>query len=271
MSLPAPDRAQRALDRTTGVLGGALVVVSVVFLLTPAVLIAVLSFAADSRVLFPPRTWGFDRYVDVFTSGNWDRPLLLSLEIASWVALLAVLIAVPMVFALKRSRLPGRGLLEGIAIAPLVIPVSAYAVGLYAVFAQLDLLGSKFGIVLAHTVHALPLVVILLSTSLEQLKPDLELAAMTMGASRGRAWLGITLRLLVPSIVAALLFGFISSFDEAVLITFLGGAGLVTLPKYIFDSVQYAIDPAITAIATLLMLATTAIMLLATSLRKEPR
>ncbi len=78
----------------------------------------------------------------------------------------------------------------------------------------------------------------------------------------------ITFRLLMPSLLAAFLFGFISSFDEAVLISFLGGVGLVTLPKYIFDSVQYSVDPAITAVATLLMLVTTAVMLLATTLRK---
>jgi putative spermidine/putrescine transport system permease protein len=271
MSRPEPNRTARALDRSTSVLGLLVVGFSVAFLLVPAVLIAVLSFAADDRVVFPPRTWGLDRYVDVFTSGKWGGPTVLSLEIGLASALLAVLIALPLVFALKRSTLSGRGVLEGLAVAPLVIPISAYAVGLYAVFAQLDLLGAKPGIVLAHTVHALPLVVIVLSTSLEQVKPDLELAAMTMGATRRRAWFGITLRLMMPAVIAAALFGFVTSFDEAVLITFLGGAGLVTLPKYIFDSVQYAVDPAITAIATLLMLATTAVMLLATMLRKETR
>lgn len=271
MTRPRVDRSKRVVDRTSRILGGVLVAGSVLFLLLPALLVVVLSFAADGRVVFPPKSWGLDRYIAVFASGKWGEPTLLSLEIGAWAAVLSVLIALPLAFALKRSELPGRGMLEGLAIAPLVIPVSAYAVGMYAVFAQLDLLGSKFGIILAHTVYALPLVMIVLSTSLDQLKPDLELAAMTMGASRPRAWLGITLRLLTPAIVAALLFGFITSFDEAVLITFLGGAGLVTLPKYIFDSVQYAVDPAITAIATLLMAATTALMLLATSLRKEPK
>jgi ABC-type spermidine/putrescine transport system permease subunit II len=113
------------------------------------------------------------------------------------------------------------------------------------------------------------MVVIVLSTSLDQVRTDLELAAMTMGASRLKAWTSVTIRLLAPSIVAAMLFGFISSFDEAVFITFLGGAGLVTLPKYIFDSVQYAVDPAITAMATLLMITTAAIMLVGSALRKD--
>jgi len=261
----------RALDGGTKWLGRALVAISIAFLLVPAIAIAIMSFANDARVSFPPREWGFDRYIAVFTSGKWGGPTLLSTEVAIWTAIGCLLIALPLVLALKRGRFPGRGVLEGIAVAPLIIPISAYAVGMYAVFAQLDLLGEKPGIVLAHIVHGLPLVVIVLSTSLEQIKPDLELAAMTMGASRLRAWTGVTLRLLTPSIAAAFLFGFISSFDEAVFITFLGGPGLVTLPKYIFDSVQYSVDPAITAMATLLMLATTALMLLGTALRKEPK
>lgn len=261
----------RTLDAGTKWLGRVLVGVSIAFLLVPAIAIAIMSFSNDARVSFPPREWGFDRYIAVFTSGKWGAPTLLSAEIAIWTAIGCLLIALPLVLALKRGRFRGRGLLEGLAVAPLIIPVSAYAVGMYAVFAQLDLLGEKPGIVLAHIVHGLPLVVIVLSTSLEQIKPDLELAAMTMGASRARAWSGVTLRLLAPSIAAAFLFGFISSFDEAVFITFLGGPGLVTLPKYIFDSVQYSVDPAITAMATLLMLATTALMLLGTALRKEPK
>jgi ABC-type spermidine/putrescine transport system permease subunit II len=258
----------RALDRTTRWAGRIVAAIGVVFLLAPAAAIVVMSFSNDARVSFPPREWGVERYVSVFTSGKWGGPTMLSIEIALWSAIGALVIALPLVFALKRSALRGRNLLEGVAIAPLVIPVAAYAVGMYAVFAQLGLLGEKPGVVLAHVVYALPLVVIVLSTSLERITPDLELAAMTMGASRLQAWVTVTFRLLAPSIFASFLFGFITSFDEAVLITFLGGVGLVTLPKYIFDSVQYSVDPAITAVATLLMFVTTAVMLLATSLRK---
>ncbi|WP_148575183.1 ABC transporter permease [Nocardioides caldifontis] len=259
----------RALDRTTSILGRLLLGFSLLFLLLPAILIVVLSFGTDPRVRFPPEGWGLDRYVDVFTSGSWGGPLLLSLEVALYAAVGTLVVALPLVFAANRSRLPGRSLLEGVAIAPVVIPISAYAVGMYAVFAELDLIGTQRGVVLAHITHALPLVVIVLSTSLEQIRTELELAAMTMGATRLRAWGGITLRLLLPAVVSGFLFGFISSFDEAVLITFLGGSGLVTLPKYIFDSVQYSVDPAITAIATLLMFAVTFLMLLSSTLRRK--
>lgn len=265
------DHRARAVDGVARVLGWALLAVSLVFLLAPAALIVVLSFGTGNRVTFPPEGWGIARYVEIFTSGNWGGPTLLSLEIALYTAVGALLVTLPLVFVSKRSRLPGRGWLEGLAFTPIVIPISAYAVGMYAVFGQLDLIGTKQGIVLAHIAHALPMVVIVLSTSLEQIRPELELAAMTMGASRPRAWLGITLRLLVPAIISGFLFGFITSFDEAVFITFLGGVGLVTLPKYIFDSVQYSVDPAITAMATLLMFGVTLLIVLGMALRKDKK
>nr|WP_275941384.1 ABC transporter permease subunit [Planosporangium flavigriseum] len=167
--------------------------------------------------------------------------------------------------------LPGAGLIEATAIAPMLFPIAAYAVAMYAVFAEAGLIGTFHGIVLSHAIHAVPLVVIVLSTALDRVRPELELAAMTMGASRARAWVGITLRLLTPAVLGGATLAFVSSFDEAVFITFLGGPGLVTLPKMIFDSVQYGVDPSITAIATILMVVTAGLMLGATQLRKDVR
>lgn len=261
----------RAVDGTARIIGWGLLAFSLLFLLGPVAIIVILSFGTGTRVTFPPEGWGISRYVEVFTSGNWGPPTLLSIEIALYTATGALLVALPLVFASKRSLLPGRSWLEGLAFAPIVIPISAYAVGMYAVFGQLGLIGTKSGIIFAHVAHALPMVVIVLSTSLSQIRPELELAAMTMGASRTRAWLGITLRLLLPAIISGFLFGFITSFDEAVFITFLGGVDLVTLPKYIFDSVQYSVDPAITAMATLLMFGVTFLVVLGMIARKDKK
>lgn len=265
------NRAFRVLDLFSGLLGKLLLALSLLFLLLPALLIIVLSFGTGDRVSFPPQGWGFDRYVSVFTSGNWGEPIVLSFEIAIFAALGAMIVALPLVFASKRSKLPGSGLLLGLAYAPVVMPISAYAVGMYAVFGQLGIIGTHSGIVFAHIAIALPMVTIVLNTSLQQIRPELELAAMTMGASRLRAWTGITLRLLTPAMVSGLLFGFVTSFDEAVFISFLGGPGLVTLPKYIFDSVQYSVDPAITAVSTILMIGVTLLMVFSSLLQKEKK
>jgi ABC-type spermidine/putrescine transport system permease subunit II len=91
---------------------------------------------------------------------------------------------------------------------------------------------------------------------------------MTLGASRTRAWIGISLRLLLPTILSGALLAFLTSFDEAVFASFLSGPGLITLPKAIFDSVRLGVDPVITAIATLLMLFTALVLAVATRLRR---
>jgi putative spermidine/putrescine transport system permease protein len=257
------------LDRIFSWLGRAVVIAAVVFMAVPALFIAVLSFSNDPHIGFPPKSWGLDRYIAIFTSGDWGEPILLSLQIAAVAAIVSLLIVLPAILALKRSTLPGGGILEASAVAPMLFPVAAYAVGLYAVFADTGLLGTFHGIVLAHVIHGIPMIMIILSTAIGQLRPELELAAMTMGASRARAWVGITLRLLTPAVAGAAIFAFVTSFDEAVFITFLGGPGLVTLPKKIFDSVQFGVDPAITAVATILMVVTAALMLISARLRRN--
>lgn len=242
---------------------------TVVFLVAPALVIVVLSFSGDSTISFPPSSWSLDRYVQVFTSGRWDEPIALSLRLAATTAVMTVAIALPAVFAIRRGKLRFVGAVENLSLIPLVVPISSYAVAMYAVYAQFDMTGTFFGVALSHVLLSIPLAVIIVGGALDAISADLELAAMTLGASRTRAWLGITLRLLVPAIVAGMLFGFVTSLDEVVMISFLGGIGLTTLPKYILDSIMLKIDPAITAISTLFMLSTTLIMLGALVLRRK--
>ncbi len=115
---------------------------------------------------------------------------------------------------------------------------------------------------LANLTLAIPVMLLVTSAAMSRIPPELELAAMVAGASRLRAWLGITLRLLAPAIMAGTVLAFVASLDEAVLINFLGGPGLETLPKAILDSVRYGLEPVITAIATLLMVGTSLAMAL---------
>jgi len=143
------------------------------------------------------------------------------------------------------------------------MPIVAYAVALYIVYARAHIVGTTGGLVISHTIRALPFVVVIAGSAINRIPRELELVAMALGASRSRAVIGITLRLLMPAIAASLIFAFLTSFDEAVFVTFLGGPDLITLPKATFDSEQQSVDPVITAIATVLMLCTGAMMLIA--------
>lgn len=227
---------------------------TLVFLVAPAIVVVVLSFSDAEFIAFPPPSWGTRQYQTLVESRRWLDTIWLSVRIAVPAAILAAAIAVPAAFAMHRTPLPGRHVLGLFGLLSLIVPISAYAVAMYGLYALLGLLGTTPGIILSHTVLAFPLVLIVTTAALSRIPRELELVAMTLGASRPRAWLGITGRLLIPALITGFVFAFLTSFDEAVFITFLGGPGLVTLPKAIFDSVRFGVDPVITAIATLLML-----------------
>lgn len=239
----------------------------VVFMLAPVILIVVLSFSNDSTLAFPPTSWGFDQYSNFLSSGDWTHAVWKSFEVAVPSSVLAVAVGVPAAIALERSRLPFKTALRVLAVAPLVLPGVAYAVALYAVYAKAHLIGSLWGVVVADAMISLPFVILIVGAGLRRIPADLELVAMTLGASRARATWGITVRLLAPSIAASALLGFVTNFDEAVFVNFLGGGEVTTLPKAIFDSFRNGINPLITAISTLLMVATGLLMFAATRLR----
>jgi ABC-type spermidine/putrescine transport system permease subunit II len=256
------------LDAVLGVLGRAFVVLVVVVLLAPIVLTVVLSFSNDPSVRFPQQTWGVDRYVELFGSSAWGRSFLLSVRLGLASAAIALVVSLLALFAITRSRLRWRTWLEQASLVPLLIPATANAIALYAVFAELGLLGTFTGVALAHATGAVPFVMIIGGIAFRSLPAELELVAITMGASRLRAWVGITLRLALPSLVGGFVMAFLSSFEEAVLINFLGGARMITLPKRILDSLQWGSEPVITAIATLTVVVVSLAIALPLALRR---
>jgi len=230
--------------------------ITLLFLAIPALLVFVLSFSSSQFIEFPPPAWGFDQYIALFQSARWLDAIGVSIRIAVPVALLTISIAVPATLVINRTTMPARNAAYMLGVSSLLFPGAAFAVALFGVFSQFGLTSTYLGIVLSHTVLALPIALIVLSTAIGRVPRQLELVAMSLGASRLRAWAGVTIRLLGPAVGASALFAFVTSFDEAVLITFLGGPGLVTVPKAIFDSVRFGVEPVITAIATLTFVVT---------------
>lgn len=242
--------------------------VAIVFLVAPAILVVVLSFSGHESLIFPPDRWGLRQYQALFASDYWLGSLGQSFLVAIPAALIATGIGVPAALALERSRIKGKSLLRALGVAPIVLPGAAYAVALYLFYAQAHILGRLWSVILAEVTLALPFVILVVGVGLRRIPPDLELVAMSLGASRHRATVGITLRLLLPSIAASAVLAFVTVFDEVVLVNFLGNGEVITLPKAIYDSFRNGTDPLITAIASLLMVLTGALMLTAARLRR---
>lgn len=235
----------------------------IIIILAPVVVTLLISFSDQIRFAFPPEGFGWRQYKELFRDPVWMESIGLSLSLALPATLLAVVVALPVSLIAQRSRLPGRNLLQGIAVASIIIPTTALAVGLFTLYSRLGLTSTNIGLIVAQAVLALPIVLIGISAGLSKISRTPEFAAMTMGASLTRSLLEITGRALFPAVVASAIMGFLHAFDEVVVVNFVGGPGQVTLPKAILDSVQNQTDPVITAAASLLMIGSALLMAVA--------
>jgi ABC-type spermidine/putrescine transport system permease subunit II len=225
-----------------------------VFLCAPIAIIVVVSFNASEFIEFPPRTWSLRWYRNYFTGRQWVEPTLLSLRVAVVTMALSTVLGTAAAIGLVRGRFRGRRALEFFFVSPMVVPTIVLAIGLYLLFARFRLVGQPLALYLAHTVVATPLVIVIVSAALRTADPAIELAARSLGASYFRTLWHVTLPAILPAVISGAAFAFLVSFDEVVLAIFLGGPATTTLPKRMWESVRFEIDPTLTAISTLLVL-----------------
>jgi ABC-type spermidine/putrescine transport system permease subunit II len=242
-----------------------------VFMFAPTVVMGILSFSDESFISFPPESWGLRQYHEALYGGRWMPALGRSLIVAGVTASVALVIGALAVVALNRAGFRGRRSLHALAVGPLLVPSLAYAIALYLVLARFHLLGTLAGLVLAHSILALPFVILVLNAALTRVPRDLEGAAMTLGASRARALFDITGRILLPAFGAALVLAFLTSFDEVVVASFVGGIGYETLPRAIFADIRSGSDPAVSAVGMLLTAVTGSLLVGVALLRRQLR
>ena len=147
------------------------------FLMLPLVVVFPISLSSAPYMQFPPpglSTQWYERYLD---DPQWIDATWRSLYIGGATAVLALGLGVPLAFALARVRFAGRALLDRLALAPLIVPTIILSVGLYGLFAKLKLIGEWYGLVAAHTVLALPFVVLVTVAGLRDFDRALEQAA----------------------------------------------------------------------------------------------
>lgn len=240
---------------------GLLCSVVVLVLVLPTLVVIPVSFSASASFGFPPEELSTRWYANFFDDARWMAALRESL----WIAVLTTIVAtvVGTAAALGLDRLASRwgvAATRGLLILPVVIPGIVLAVGVYAVFARLGLIGTTAGFVLAHAVVALPFVVVTVGVNLSSLDPRLEQAAAGLGASGWGSFRQVTLPLLAPGIAAGALFAFVTSFDEVVISLFIKSPFKETLPVRMYASMTESIDPTIAAAATLVLALTTVLL-----------
>jgi putative spermidine/putrescine transport system permease protein len=177
-----------------------------------------------------------------------------SLIIGSGATLVALVLGTLAALGLARNTLPGRSVLLGYIILPMIVPVVISGVGMYFLFARFGLTSTFTGLIIAHAVLGLPFVVVTVAATLRTFDPNLLRAAASLGASPARAFFTVTLPLIAPGVISGGLFAFIASFDEVVVALFIGGPAQRTLPRQMFDGIRDNIDPSILAMSTILVI-----------------
>ena len=167
---------------------------------------------------------------------------------------LSTLLGTAAAIGITRGRFRGRRALEFFFVSPMVVPSIVLAIGLYLLLARFKMVGQPVALYLAHTVVATPLVIVIVSAALRTTDQAIELAARSLGAGYFRALWYVTVPAILPAVISGAAFAFLASFDEVVLAIFLGGPATTTLPKRMWESVRFEIDPTLTAISTLLVL-----------------
>ena len=226
---------------------------TVVFLVLPILIIIPVSFTSLQTVQFPPPGLSLRWYDLLLSDAGLRRAFLYSLFVGALTVLASLLLGVTAALALFRTRFRAKQMLYWLALAPIVTPVVVLAIGDFMVFSRWQLTGTTLGLVLAHTVLAVPLVIVTVTASLNTVSPNLFDASASLGAGPMRTFFRVVMPLLGPGIAAGGIFAFITSWDEVVTAIFLSAPSNRTLPVLIWNEIRANLTPAIAAIGTILI------------------
>ncbi len=252
-----------------------LTAVVLLFLIAPILVIMPLSFNAEPYFSYPMPGVSLQWYEDFFGNDRWQSALKTSLMLAVLVTIVSTVLGTLAALGLSRSDLPGRSIILGVLISPMIVPVIITAVAVFFIYAKfggltgIPLLGTLLGLVLAHTVLATPFVVITVTSTLTGFDWSLARAAQSLGASPLRTFRKVILPLIAPGVVSGAIFAFGTSFDEVVVALFISSAEQRTLPKQMFSGIRDQISPTITAAATVLVIFSTLLLVGAELMRRR--
>lgn len=248
-----------------------MVFVVAVYLVIPTLIVIPLSFTDRASFVFPPQGWSLDYYKAFLTEPVWRDALVTSVKLALAVMVLATLLGSAAAVALVRGRFPGKSLVNGLLLAPMIVPVIIVAIATFGAFLRWQLVGTFTGFLLAHTVLALPFVVVTVSSALRTFDNRLELAAASLGAPFLTRLRRVTLPLVLPGVLSGAVFAFVTSFDEVVVALYLQSPQTRTLPVRMYTSVTSETDPTIAAASSVVIVVTTLVILLPQLLRGRDR
>ncbi|AOE86066.1 MULTISPECIES: ABC transporter permease [unclassified Pseudomonas] len=231
------------------------------FLVLPILVVTPLSFNVEPYFSFTsgmlsldPDAFSLRWYHQLLEDPLWLLSFKNSLLIAVCSTAIATGLGTLAALGLSRSNLPFKGLLMGTLISPMIVPVIISSAGMYFFYSTLGIAQSHLGIILAHAVLGIPFVIITVTATLVGFDHSLTRAASSLGASPAYTFFRVTFPIIRPGIISGALFALVTSFDEAVVVLFLGGVEQRTIPRQMWSGMREQISPTILAAATLLIL-----------------
>ena len=231
------------------------------FLIFPIMVIIPLSFNAQDfftftkeMLAFDPEGYSLKHYRDFFTNPDWQNALWNSVRIAPMATILSTGFGTLAAIGLSQRSVPFRSAIMAVLISPMIVPLIISAAGMYFFYSRIGLQGTYWGVVLAHAALGTPFVIITVTATLVGFDRSLVRAAANMGANPVTTFFKVQMPLILPGVISGALFAFITSFDEVVVVLFVGSASQKTLPWQMFIGLREQISPTILALASLLVL-----------------
>ena len=262
---PARSRADYS-RRSLWVVAG----IVIVFLAAPTFFIIPVSFTEEGFLTWPPKGFSLQWYGTVFAdSSPYPAAFLRSVLVALFAGFFAMLIGVPAAFMLVRKQFFGKSVIFAFLVSPIITPHIILAVSLFYLFARLHLIGTYLGLILGHTVITMPYVIVTVMAVIKNYDLRLDQAAWTLGAGKLKTLWFITFPIIKGGLIAAFMFAFIISFDELTMAIYLTGGEFATLPKHMWVDAIMRVNPTLAAVATLMLLFMTTIILVSEFLRRR--
>lgn len=238
-----------------------LAVLTLLYLVLPVLAIVPLSFSSSTFLVYPIPGWSLRWYQNLVMSDEWRMAAKNSFIVGPAATLVATVLGTLAAIGITKADFRGKALLMAVLISPMIVPVVVVGVGMYLFFAPLGLANTYLGLILAHAALGVPFVVTTVSATLQGFNYNLVRASLSLGANPVTTFFRITLPVIAPGVISGALFAFATSFDEVVVTLFLAGADQTTLPRQMFTGIRENISPTIAALATILIVFSTCLLL----------
>ena len=247
-----------------------------IFLVGPIFVIVPLSFNELPYFTFTPEMLSFDAagystkwYREFFTEDSWQKAVQNSFLIAIFATLISTFLGTLAALGLSRPEMPFRKTIMALLISPMIVPLIISAAGMYFFYARIGIASTHFGVILAHAALGIPFVIITVTATLVGFDHSLTRAAASLGSSPTRTFFVVIVPLILPGVISGALLAFITSFDEVVVVLFVGSVEQRTIPWKMFSGIREEIRPTILAVATLLVVVSILLLTMVELLRRR--